>query len=199
MGAELRGRVIERKELDPPDLNRYLLALACHLGWAKVEILADASHGGVEIMGVEALYEDGTRTKLAPLAPSVLVGVDHVPSRWLVQSEEPETLVVAATEGFDALVSLHRAGMSCAGCMHPTRPPDEDNRTVPAISFVSFFAGFFQALVLATVASGCQPRKQVIHVMPFAWDRTVMRVSGLGGNPACPVGCAASRAIRAAA
>lgn len=166
LDAELCGRAIERKELDPPDLNRYLLALGRHLGLPKVDILASVSRGRLEITGVEALYDEATRDQLAPLAPRVMVGVDHVPSRWLVQSEEPQTLIVGATEGFEALVSFHRPGLSCAGCLHPTRPPDEATRTVPTIFFVSFFSGFFQALLLAAVANGHEPGGQVIRVSP---------------------------------
>jgi hypothetical protein len=199
LDAELRGRVIERKELDPPDLNRYLLALGRHLGLPKVDILASVSRGGLEMTGVEALYDETTREQLGPLAPRVMVGVDHVPSRWLVQSEEPQTLVVGATEGFEALVSFHRPGLSCAGCLHPTQPPDEATRTVPTISFVSFFSGFFQALLLAELANGYEPGGQVIRVLPFAYSGPVVEVSALAGNHACPVGCRRSRSVRAAA
>lgn len=199
LGAELRGRVIERKEFDPPDLNRYLLALRRHLGQRKVDILASLAHGAVEMAGVEALYDETTRGQLAALAPSVLVGVDHVPSRWLVQSEEPERLVVGATEGFEAVVSFHRPGLPCAGCLHPTRPPDEETRTVPTISFVSFFSGLFQAVLLAALANGHEPCGQVIRALPFAYSGPVVQVSALAGNPDCPVGCPPSRTARAAA
>jgi molybdopterin/thiamine biosynthesis adenylyltransferase len=199
LGAELRGRVIEGKELDAPDLNRYLLALARHVGFAKIEILAAASRAGIEITGVETLYDDATRAQLAPLAPRVMVGVDHVPSRWLVQLEDPETLVVGATEGFEAVVSFHRPNLPCAGCLHPTSPPNEATRTVSTISFVSFFSGFFQALLLALSAGGHEPGAQVIRVLPFAYSGTAVQLSPLGANPACPVGCAPSRSARAAA
>ena len=199
IGAQLRGRVIERKEIDPPDLNRYLLVLARHLGLAKVAILTGVSRERVKMTGVEALYQEETQAALAPLASSVMVGVDHVPSRWLVQSEEPERLVVAATEGFEALVSFHRPGLPCAGCMHPTSPPNEATRTVPTISFVSFFSGFLQALVLAALATGHEPPNQVIRALPFAWAGAVVQVTALAANTACPVGCARSRILRGAA
>jgi hypothetical protein len=199
IGAQLRGRVIERKEIDPPDLNRYLLVLTCHLGLAKVAILTGIAREGVEMTGIEVLYTEETRAALEPLASSVMVGVDHVPSRWLVQSEQPERLVIGATEGFEALVSFHRLGLPCAGCLHPTSPPNEATRTVPTISFVSFFSGFFQALALSALATGAEPPKQVIRVLPFAWAGVVVQVSALAANAACPVGCAPSRILRAAA
>jgi hypothetical protein len=199
LAAELRGRVIEQKELDPPDLNRYLLALSRHLGCDKVGILASASRGRVEMTGVGALYDEATRERLAPLAPSVMVGVDHVPSRWLVQSDKPATLVVGATEGFEALVSFHQPALPCAGCLHPTSPPDEATRTVPTISFVSFFCGFFQALLLAALATGNKPGGQVIRVLPFAYSGPVVQVSGLARNSACPVCYPHARIARAAA
>lgn len=198
IGAQLDGRTIERKDLDPPDLNRYLLALARHLDLPKVDILAEASTGDIRLEGRSMLYNERTREQLQPLANTVAVGVDHVPSRWLVQSEEPGLLVVGATEGFEAYASHHRPGVACAGCLHPTAPPDEATRTVPTISFVSFFAGFFQALLLAALANGHEPKGQVIRALPFAFAGPVVSCTPLAANPDCPVACPASRLARAA-
>jgi hypothetical protein len=144
------------------------------------------------------LYNEHTRDELLPLANTVGVGVDHVPSRWLVQSEEPGLLVVGATEGFEAYASYHRPEMACAGCLHPTAPPDEATRVVATISFVSFFAGFFQALLLAALASGQEPKGQVIRALPFGFSGPVVSCTPLAPNPDCPVVCSASRLARAA-
>jgi hypothetical protein len=198
IGAQLDGRAIERKDLDPPDLNRYLLALARHLDLPKVDILAEASTGDIRLEGRALLYNERTREQLQPLANTVAVGVDHVPSRWLVQSEEPGLLVVGATEGFEAYASYHRPEMACAGCLHPTAPPDEATRVVATISFVSFFAGFFQALLLAALANGHEPKGQVIRALPFGFSRPVVSCTPLAPNPDCPVVCSASRLARAA-
>lgn len=197
--ARLRGRTIERKALDPPDLNRYLLALARHLERPKVEILVEASAGEIVLEGYELLYDERTREQLQPLAKTVALGVDHVPSRWLVQSEEPELLVVGATEGFEAYASYHRLGMACAGCLHPTAPPDEATRTVATISFVSFFAGFFQALLIAALANGLEPKAQVIRALPFAFAGAVVSCTPLAANRDCPVRCRASQFVGEAA
>jgi len=197
--ARLHGRTIERKDLDPPDLNRYLLSLARHLGLLKVDILTDASTGDISLGGRAMLYDENSREELQPLAKTVAVGVDHVPSRWLVQSEEPELLVVGATEGFEAYASFHRLRAACAGCLHPTAPPDEATRTVATISFVSFFAGFFQALLLAALANGQEPSGQVIRALPFAFAGPVISCTPLAANPDCPVRCRASRIARVAA
>lgn len=196
LDARLHGRTIEGKALDPPDLNRYMLALARHLDLPKVEILTEASSAGIALGGRAMLYDQNTREQLRPLAGTVVVGVDHVPSRWLVQSEQPELLVVGATEGFEAYVSYHRAGMACAGCLHPTAPPDEATRTVATISFVSFFAGFAQALLLAALANGQEPSGQVIRVLPFAFAGPVVSCTRLATNVACPVRCSASQIAR---
>lgn len=198
IGAQLDGRTIERKDLDPPDLNRYLLALARHLDWLKVDIIAEASTEEIQLEGRAMLYNERTREQLRPLANTVAVGVDHVPSRWLVQSEQPGLLVVGATEGFEAYVSYHRRGTACAGCLHPTAPPDEATRTVATISFVSFFAGFFQALLLAALANGHEPKGQVMRALPFAFAGPVVSCTPLAANPDCPVACPASRLARAA-
>lgn len=198
IGAQLDGRTIERKDLDPPDLNRYLLALARHLDWPKVDIIAEVSTDEIQLEGRAILYNERTREQLQPLANTVAVGVDHVPSRWLVQSEQPALLIVGATEGFEAYASYHRRGTACAGCLHPTAPPDEATRTVATISFVSFFAGFFQALLLAALANGHEPKGQVIRALPFAFAGPVVSCTPLAANPDCPVACPASQLARAA-
>jgi molybdopterin/thiamine biosynthesis adenylyltransferase len=198
VGAQLSGRTIERKDLDPPDLNRYLLALARHLDLPKVDVLAETSTEDIRLAGRAMLYNERTRDQIQPLANTVAVGVDHVPSRWLVQSEEPRLLVVGATEGFEAYASYHRPGTACAGCLHPNAPPDEATRTVATISFVSFFAGFFQALLLAALANGQEPKGQVVRALPFAFAGAVVSCTPLAANPGCPVACPASRLARAA-
>jgi len=190
--ARLQGRTIEGKDLDPPDLNRYLLALTRHLGLPKVDILVQAATPVISLTGRAMLFDETTREQLEPLAKTVALGADHVPSRWLVQSAEPALLVVGATEGFEAYASYHRPGMACAGCLHPSAPPDEATRTVATISFVSFFAGFFQALLLAALANGAEPKAQVIRALPFAFAGPVVSCTPLAANADCPVSCRAS-------
>ena len=116
-----------------------------------------------------------------------------------MQSEHPDLLIVGATEGFEAYASYHRPGIACAGCLHPTAPPDEQTRTVATVSFVSFFAGFFHALLLAALASGQGPRGQVIRALPFAYSGPVVSCTPLAANAVCPVGCLASQRWRDAA
>src|SRR5206468_5332398 len=64
LGAQLDGRAIEGKTLDPPDLNRYMLALAHHLDLAKVDILAETSTGDIRLERRAMLYNERTRDKL---------------------------------------------------------------------------------------------------------------------------------------
>ena len=82
-----------------------------------------------------------------PLAPSVLVGVDHIPSRWLVQEANPVWLAVGATEDFFASVSFHAPKLACAGCAHPEY--SEVGGPIPTIAFVSFIGGLMLAALLA--------------------------------------------------
>ena len=199
-GAALDARVIESKELDPPDLNRYALALAYHLELAKAKILEALSAGPIGIHGIAARYDESTRAMIAPLADVVAVGVDHVQSRWFVQREDnPDFLVVGATEGFEAFVSWHTPKTACAGCYHPTPPPDQETRIVPTISFVSFLSGYFQALLLAARAAGEQLPAQTMHIRPLAYAAADVRYYPLAPNPQCPVGCQASQQAREAA
>lgn len=187
------ARVIEPEELDLSNLNRYMLALTTHLGQLKIRILERFGTRLFRIAGEPERFDDESRGRLRPLAPRVLVGVDHVRSRWTVQREHPRWLCVGATEGFDALVSIHRPGEPCAGCIHPF-PNDDRDEVVPTVSFVSFFAGFLQALALLHDASGIRSAEQVIHCMAFGWEKPVLMRMPLAAQAQCPVCGGASAA-----
>jgi len=82
-GATLHARTIEAKALDPPDLNRYMLALARDLDRPKVDPLAALATQTVQITGVSRLYDPTTRAgsfwplsvRMRAIPPWVLTGV----------------------------------------------------------------------------------------------------------------------------
>lgn len=192
-------RVIEPEVLDIPNLNRYALARMSMIGWQKTRALASFQTPRVRITGASETFSEVTAPGLAPLAPRLLVGVDHIPSRWTVQQAVASRWICVGSSSHDfVLVSAHPAGSACAGCVHTH--DDEITGDIPTISFVSFWAGLIQALELITHAAGRSPAwTRATHVWPFGLDNP------RGIHPftqqaiaACPLGCPASAAYPAA-
>jgi hypothetical protein len=189
-------RVIERETLDLSNVNRYMLSSASLDGIAKTTMLAAYSTPGMPVTGVPLRYEESTAGAIGPLAPRVLVGVDDIPSRWLIQRHAPAWLGVGATQSLDALVSTHLPGAPCAGCLHGREPEAED--LIPTISFVSLWSGLLLALELLSEAGGGRPARQALYCSPFGYNGPHLMRLPLAPQAACPVGCAASRRQRAA-
>jgi hypothetical protein len=190
-GAHGKVRVIEAEALDLSNINRYMLALRRHVGMAKTEMLESYAGGGIQVVGVPLRLEERTIEEIGPLADRVLVGVDHIPSRWLIQREAPAWVGVGSTQSLDVLVSSHAHGEACAGCLHP-RDIDND-AVVPTISFVSFWAGLLLALELLCEATGQRSRPQAVFAWPFGYDGPHLVRLPVAAQQACPVGCEASR------
>lgn len=131
------------------------------------------------------MKSEASRHEILPFAPRVLVGVDHIPSEYLS---------VGSTQSLEVVVSQHRPGDACAGCLHPEEPPDRD-ATVATISFVSFWAGLLQALYLISETLAVEPAGQVVTCWPFGWDGVTLLWHPLAPQARCPVSCDASRAI----
>jgi hypothetical protein len=192
-------RVIEPETLDLSNLNRYALALASMTGSLKTHALASHQTPRIRIAGDTRTFSAATAPLLAPLAPRLLVGVDHIPSRWAAQQAAPSHWMCVGSSSHDfVLVSAHPTGSACTGCVH-TRD-DEMTGDIPTISFVSFWAGLIQALELLAEAAGRPPAgSRATHVWPFGLDNP------RGIHPftqeavaSCPVACRASSALTAA-
>jgi hypothetical protein len=110
----------------------------------KVGDLATVLTGtGLTIDPIPQRFEPGELRSLLPLAASVLVGVDDIPTRWLVQRASPDWLGVGATTHWSAMASFHVAGLGCAECLHSTDDPG--NEPIPTVAFVSFWGGLLTA------------------------------------------------------
>jgi len=143
-GVEGRTRVIEPDTADISNLNRYMLLLRSHLKELKARDLAAMFVGsGLAIEPVPKRYEPDQLPSLLPLAASVLVGVDDIPTRWLVQRARPGWLGIGATTHWSAMASFHADGLGCAECLHPADDPG--NTPIPTVAFVSFWAGLLTA------------------------------------------------------
>ena len=151
---EARGqaRVIEPEKSDLSNINRYAFLRRSSVGELKAEHLASLDLGGLRITGEPLRYEDRNLGRIGPLASRVLVGVDHVPSRWAVQRARPEWLGIGATSETSVVVSYHSSGLPCARCLHPNGSRVREQ--IPTAAFVSHWAGLWLASLFARSVSG---------------------------------------------
>jgi len=171
---------------DLTNLNRNAMLRRSELGAYKVQSLA--SHAGpVRFVPRAVRFEPGIA-----LAPTVLIGVDHIPSRWLAQATDPAWIGVGATSGFCVQVSEHAPGQACAGCLHPAAGAPVG--AIPTVSFVSFWAGLLLAVRwLRHLGGQTDPYQQTFFapLRPEGWSYAGF---GVASYPECPVRCASSQA-----
>lgn len=193
-GFRMHGRLIEPDTSDISNLNRNAFLRRSRVGVGKADDVATWLTSGMELTPVVLRFTEESQEALGQLAPTVLVGVDHIPTRWLVQRQWPQWLGVGATTHFSAMASFHAEGLPCAGCLHPR--DDDLDAPVPTVSFVSHWAG----LCLATFAVCGRPEdrirdQQQVFMTMLRPDRprSIWR-SRVPFNTRCPVGCQDSRA-----
>jgi hypothetical protein len=193
-------RIIEPELLHLSNLNRYALARRSWVGTAKTTMLTSYARDRMSITGVPIRFDRRAAQALAPIAEHVLVGVDHIPSRWLVQAAAPSSWIGIGASSHDfVLVSAHPIGAACAGCVHPK--DDGADGPIPTISFVSFWAGLIQALDLTSSSrTTAQPRTRSTQVWPLGLHnpRGLHRFTQAPA-PNCPLRCPLSRPGQAAA
>ena len=190
----LRGtcRVFDDDDNELSNLNRNALLRRSDVvpPKSKVQTLAEYSDQ-LTIEPCALLYDEGFSGPA--LAANVLVGVDHIPSRWAVQRSRPNWLGVGATDAFSAYVSFHTSEVPCVGCLHPD--PLQLDGHIPTVAFVSFFAGLMLGTYLARrVNGGMDPAQEqqayVTMIRPDTW------VQGpVTANSRCPVPCKFARAV----
>ena len=188
-----RLRVFDLDLFGLSNLNRYMFGRRSDLGQNKAELLSVYGTPNLKISGVPEKFSDEWVSKHGTLSPTVLVGVDHIPSRWAVQRAAPSWCCVGATSHlWPVLVSTHRVGDPCAGCAHPT--DSEIDGEIPTVSFVSFWAGIFQVRALLLHAIGAIPESPQVLVAPAGLygDHGVTKME-LPPNANCPVHCRASQ------
>lgn len=189
----LRGdlRVIEPELLDLTNLNRYPLARGHLVGEQKTDILADLATESLHIAGLPHRFVRETLPFVAPLNPRVLVGVDHIPSRWTVQQSAADATVIVGASSHDyVLVSAHPSGAPCAGCVHPR--DEQSANAIPTIGFVSLWAGVVAALELLRSYTERDVDTYANHIWPLGLHnpRGVHRFRQ-ARNRDCPLRCAA--------
>lgn len=194
----IRGacRVIDDDVSDLTNLNRNALLRRSRVGLRKVTDLGTQNLGNLRVTGLPTrLSVDGAQE--LSLASSLLVGVDHIPTRWVVQNARPSWLSIGATSHSMAMVSFHENGLGCARCLHPV-DDDRNDDPIPTLSIVSHWAGLMLAeMFLGHCAGNAVPAiRQSTCFWPLRpeagrWDAPVPR------RPHCPV-CSEWRTDRGA-
>jgi hypothetical protein len=167
-GVRGHARVIEPDFADISNLNRYMLLLHSHLGAQKAKDLEEMCAGtGLRIEPVPKRYE-ANEVEAIRLRAIALVGVDDIPSRWLVQRAKPTWLGVGATTHWSAMASFHAPGVGgCAECLHPD--DDLTDAPIPTVAFVSFWAGLLTAAYFLRSRAGvlsAAPLDQQVYLTP---------------------------------
>lgn len=193
-GAHGDVRVIEPEASEETNLNRYALLRRSMLMTSKAESLAHMALGGIQVSAVVSRYDEATPAKLGGLADSVVVGVDHIPTRWAVQAAHPQWLGIGATSHYSAMSSEHTAHTPCAWCLHPTDAPDM--AIIPTVAFVSHWAGLLLAcrLVRHRLKRVSVPRAQYDYFTALRPDRrAALWRSPVARRTECPNGCGVKR------
>lgn len=190
-GAEAEARVIEPERSDMTNINRYAFLRRSLVGMAKAEHLASLDLCGVTVAPLPVRYEDRNLQCIGSLAPRVLVGVDHVPSRWAVQRARPHWLGIGASGDYMVMVSFHTAGLPCARCLHPDGAGTAD-RIIPTAAFVSHWAGLWLASLFARTVLGKEidSDQQQIQMATLRPDSptSIWRTPGVALK-GCSIGC----------
>ena len=179
-------RVIDHDRSALTNLNRNALLRRSRLDDPKVEDLASYATG----LGIEPVPHrfKGEGEPPIELGDVVLVGVDHIPSRWAVQRENPVWLGIGGTEGYSVQCSWHREGLACARCVHPA--DIERNGEVPTTAFVSYWAGLLLAVAFLRHRSEiAQPTNEqaafLSALRPESWAFAYSAINRLAECPDC--------------
>lgn len=187
-GVRGHARVIEPDFADLTNLNRYMLLLHSHLGAQKAKDLEEMCAGtGLAIEPIPKRYELKAVEAIG-LREVALVGVDDIPSRWLVQRAKPVWLGLGATTHWSAMASFHVPGAGgCAECLHPDDDPTD--APIPTVAFVSFWAGLLTAAYFLRHRRqelGTDTQDQQIYVTPLRPENPVWAAVPLrAGCPTC--------------
>jgi hypothetical protein len=145
------GSVMDFDIGDISNLNRNVLMLYSDVQTRKVAFLARHFADNLKLHPVTARFDAAAANLIAPTS-RVIVGVDHIPTRWVAQACNPFWLGIGATTHWSAMASYHAAGLPCARCLHAE--DDLTDAPIPTVAFVSFWAGLLLAGYFAQSLAG---------------------------------------------
>jgi len=183
------ARAFDKDGSDPSNRNRNMLLIGLLQHLAKVELFAHFARG----IRVEPIARHFAESDLADLAENVIVGVDDVPTRWLLAGAKVNWMGVGATTDFGSMASIHFPYSACAACLHPHN--EDAPGPAPTIAFVSFLAGLMVAadflVELSRSAANIASRQRIIF--PLRCDTSNGIYSAPVSARADPARCPASR------
>lgn len=183
-----RVRLLDPETSDISNLNRYALLRRSRLNTTKVADLKKQDLG-LLVTGQAVRFRRGDPNLVPSLAPTVLVGVDHIPTRWDVQSAQPDWLAIGATTHYSAMASFHDARVPCAACLHPV--DDDNDAPIPTVAFVSFWAGLMLSGLFVRHLAGEElpPNEQQLFFSPLRPESGIW-TSPVAGRDNCILTCA---------
>lgn len=194
--VQLSTRIFDEDATEPSNLNRNMLSLMDDVGVKKVTVVERRCNPRLVVQGISERFP-GRSPESQDLAARVVVGVDHIPSRWEVQRRARGWLVVGATSHFNVSSSSHAPNEPCCGCLHPfDEPPAQAATMIPTVSFVSFWAGLLTAVRLIRECLGkrCPPKRQQLWLSPLRMDRPLAAWwMPVPPTKNCPVQCPCSK------
>ena len=183
------ARAFDRDCAEPSNRNRNMLLLMSLEHLRKVALFAHFARG-ISIQPVPRHFE---KADLADLRSNVIVGVDDIPTRWLLAGARVNWMGVGATTDFGSMASVHFPHSACAACQHPHNEPAPG--PTPTIAFVSFLAGLMVATDFLKELSGTRAdlvsRQRMIF--PLRCDTNGIYDAQVVPRGDCPAGCPASR------
>jgi molybdopterin/thiamine biosynthesis adenylyltransferase len=182
-----RGRVFDGDKSDQTNRNRNMLLTSELLYQPKVFALSHFSQG-IDLTPINRHFDE---SDLMTLADQIIVGVDDVPTRWLLAESQSKFIGVGATTHFNSMASVHYPLSGCIACLHPT--DDFEQGPVPTVAFVSFLSGLMVAADFLREVSSNQIENQSRHAFMNPLQTSHPWFSKDFGNPRCPACCAASK------
>lgn len=186
-GVTGEARAFDRDRSEPPNRNRNVLLLPQFERLPKVDLF---QHFGVALT-INGIPRHFQRADLDTVSERIAVGVDDIPTRWMLAGAPARWMGVGATSHFNAMASVHYPYAACAACLHPHDEPLEGE--TPTIAFVSFLAGLLMAADLLRDVAGWEASlaSRYRYLTPLqiqgAWEGPV------APTPRCPAKCPASR------
>ena len=176
------GTILDRDTADVSNLNRCPLLFLGDERVRKVLVAASRAKSLVRVpLTHHATPDDWAVVSGLP----VLVGVDDIAARHMIQAMSPSWLGVGATSHTMVIVSEHTPGWACAACTHPV--VGDAIEVIPTISIVSFWAGYLLALRFRLMAMGeAMPAdEQVTTLWPLRFAGAIQSRQAVVGN--CPL------------
>lgn len=185
-----RARTFDRDGSDASNRNRNMLLIRRLEHLSKVALFAHFGRG-LQIEAIPRHFEAGD---LKELAENVVVGVDDIPTRWLLAGAGANWMGVGATSHFSSMASVHFPHSACAGCLHPR--DEQVGGPIPTIAFVSFLAGLMVAADLVVELSRSTAflasRQRYLTSLHLENEGTTFSTP-VPPRPDCPARCPASR------